>query len=30
MIGMNVSRFRDGKIAEEWVVGEIVHPTVRQ
>lgn len=27
MMGMNISRFRDGKIAEEWVVWEFVRPT---
>ena len=30
MIGMNISRFRDGKIAEEWAVWEIVRPTAPQ
>ena len=30
MIGMNISRFRDGKIAEEWAVWEIVRPAAPQ
>jgi hypothetical protein len=30
MMGMNISRFRDGKIAEEWVVWEFVLPTGSQ